>query len=137
MSDFSLIMEDDVLRCTTHFRRLKCDLKIDNSSSTVIVSGVGHNIWREDFFPVIARLLFAQFVEFADSHVCDFFVDERADGRSKALDKCTIDPTKAKRITEVVQQALRKDRLQLQNLPMIHLFLPVHPLLTERRHAKT
>ena len=105
MSDFSLIMEDDVLRCTTHFRGLKCDLKIDNSSSTVIVSGVGHNIWREDFFPVIARLLFAQFVEFADSHVCDSFVDECADGRSKAVDKCTIDPTKAERISEVVQQA--------------------------------
>ena len=54
---------------------------------------------------MIARLLFAQFVEFADSHVCDSFVDECADGRSNAVDKSTIDPTKAERITEVVQQA--------------------------------
>ena len=54
---------------------------------------------------MVARLFFAQFVEFADSHVCDSFVNEFADGRCKAVDECTIDPTKAERITEVVQQA--------------------------------
>ena len=67
VSDFSLTMNNDVIRCITHFRGLKCDMIIDNLNSTVPVSGVGHNIWREDFFPVVARLLFAQYVKYADS----------------------------------------------------------------------
>ena len=50
-------MNDDVIRCTTHFRGLKCDLRIDNSSSTVIVSGVGilfggktSSLWLREYF---------------------------------------------------------------------------------------
>ena len=40
MSDFSLSMNEDMIRCTTHFRGLRCDMKIDNSTSTMTVSGV-------------------------------------------------------------------------------------------------
>ena len=92
-SDFSFIMEGDVLRCTTHFRGLKCDLKIDNSASTVTISGVGHQIWREDFFPVVAKILFAQFVKLADSQVYESFDNECTDER-KNTDECTTDPTR-------------------------------------------
>ena len=94
-SDFSLIMEDDVLRCTTHFRRLKCDLKIDNSASTMTISGVGHQIWRQDFFPVVAKILFAQFVKLADTQVYESFDNECTDERKK-VDECTTDPAREK-----------------------------------------
>ena len=86
-------MEDYVLRCTTHFRRLKCDLKIDNSASAVTISGVGHQIWRENFFPVVAKVLFAQFVKLADSQVYESFDNECTDERKNA-DECTTDPTR-------------------------------------------
>ena len=85
VSDFSLTMNNDVIRCITHFRGLKCDIRFDNLNSTVTVSGVGHNIWREDFFPVVARLLFAQYVKYADSQVLESTVNDnyRANGPKK------------------------------------------------------
>ena len=87
MSDFSLLMHDDVIKCTTHFRGLKCDLRIDNKTSSVTVSGIGHNIWREDFFPVVARLLFAQYVKYADSQIYASFNDNCGAERKEASNR--------------------------------------------------
>ena len=81
MSDFSLTMNNDAVRCITHFRGLKCEMKIDNLTSTVTVSGVGHKIWREDFFPVVSRLLFAQYVKYADSHILERGTSRQRSGK--------------------------------------------------------
>ena len=115
MSDFSLSMNDDAIRCTTHFRGLKCDLRIDNSSSTVIVSGVGHTIWREDFFPVVARILFSQYVRLADSQVIDSYTNECADGRSRA-DECINLPTRDEPVADILKQPLSQEPLISSNI---------------------
>ena len=103
-------MDNDAIRCITHFRGLKYDMKIDNCASTVTVSGVGHNIWRDDFFPVVARLLFTQYVKFAESQVIESYTNEGADDRSKA-DECTNDPTRENHVAETMQQLLLQDQL--------------------------
>ena len=117
MSDFSLSMNDDVILCTTctHFRGLKCDLRIDNSSSTVIVSGVGHTIWREDFSPVVARILFLQYVRLADSQVIDSYTNECADGRSRA-DECIYLPTRDGPVADIMKQTLSQETLISSNI---------------------
>ncbi|MCG7878422.1 MAG: hypothetical protein N0C90_19140, partial [Candidatus Thiodiazotropha endolucinida] len=102
-SDFSLSMEDNVIRCVTHFRGLKCDMRIDNMALTVTVSGVGHKIWREDFFPVIARLLFAQYVQFADSQINETYASQcMTDGKNAEL--CGADPSSAVKIRKIALQ---------------------------------
>ena len=110
MSDFSLTMDNDVIRCITHFRGLKCDMNIDNCASTVTVSGIGHNIWRDDFFPVVARLLFTQYVKFAESQVIESYTNGDADDRSKA-GVCTNDPIRENHVPETMQQPLSQDQL--------------------------
>ena len=57
------------------------------------ISGVGHQIWREDFFSVVAKILFAQFVKLADSQVYESF-DNECTGERKNADECTTDPTR-------------------------------------------
>ena len=104
-SDFSLSMNDDVIRCTTHFRGLRCDMKIENSSSTLTVSGVGHKIWRDEFFPVVARILLSQYVQLAESQLFDS-MNECADGRSRA-DGCTKAPTRRQPPAEIIQPLSR------------------------------
>ncbi|MEW8547726.1 MAG: GDSL-type esterase/lipase family protein [Candidatus Thiodiazotropha sp.] len=118
-SDFSLVMEDDVLRCITHFRGLKCDLKIDSSTSTVTISGVGHKIWREDFFPVVARILFAQFVKLADSQVCESFVDE-----------CTTDHTREEPYAEHTREQPYAEHTREQPYAGMQTLSQAHALLT-------
>ena len=41
---------------------LKCDLKLDSSSKTVIISGVGRIVWRKKCFPRITQAIFKQYV---------------------------------------------------------------------------
>ena len=101
VSDFSLTMDNDVIRCITHFRGLKCDMNIDTCASTVTVSGIGYNIWRDDFFPVVARLLFTQYVKFAESQVIESYTNGDADDRSKA-DECTNDPIRENHVPETM-----------------------------------
>ena len=61
--------------------------------TTVTISGVGHQIWREDFFPVVAKILFLQFVKLADSQVYESFDNKCPDERKNA-NECTTDPTR-------------------------------------------
>ena len=51
-------MDCNALRCTTHVRGLKCELMIDDKTLTVTITGVGHRIWRDDFFPKVTKGLF-------------------------------------------------------------------------------
>ena len=48
--------------CSMQFQMLKCDLKLDSSSKTVIIAGVGRILWRKDCFARITRAIFKQFV---------------------------------------------------------------------------
>ena len=41
---------------------LKCDLKLDCSSKTVIIAGVGRIVWRKECCPRITRPTFKQYV---------------------------------------------------------------------------
>ena len=41
---------------------LKCDLKLDSSSKTVIIAGSGRIVWRKECFPRITRAIFKQYV---------------------------------------------------------------------------
>ena len=85
-------------------------MNIDNCASTVTVSGIGLNIWRDDFFPVVARLLFTQYVKFAESQVIESYTNGDADDRSKA-DECTNDPIRENHVPETLQQPLSHDQL--------------------------
>ena len=139
MSDFSLLMHDDVIKCTTHFRGLKCDLRIDNKTSSVTVSGIGHNIWREDFFPVVARLLFAQYVKYADSQIYASFNDNCGAERKEASNResATV-AIGTEQTAESTQQPPAKGPLTtVLNIPMGHRFTQAHRLFTEQRHIKT
>ena len=105
MSDFSLSMNEGVIRCTTHFRGLRCDMKIDNSTSTLTVSGVGHKIWRDEFFPVVARILLAQYVKLAESQLFEC-INECADGRCRA-DQCVKASITRRPPAEIIQPLSR------------------------------
>ena len=85
----SLCMECDGLKCSTPVRGLKCDLAINNSTSTVKITGVGHRIWRENFFSKLAKTLFMQYVKETDSQVNDIHVKECTHAtRPKVSEKC-------------------------------------------------
>ena len=55
LADYANSIQRDDLNCSytcsTHIQMLKCDLKLDSFSKTVIVAGVGRILWRiESFF---------------------------------------------------------------------------------------
>ena len=88
----------------------------------MIVSGVGHTIWRKDFFPVVARIIFSQFVKLADSQVIDSYSKERADGKSRA-DECKHLSTRDEPVADIMKQLLSQEPLISSN---IAYDLPVH-----------
>ena len=47
-----------VSTCLTHVRGLKCEMRIDRDSKFVKVSGVGHRMWRKEYFPRVSTSLF-------------------------------------------------------------------------------
>ncbi|MCU7800228.1 MAG: hypothetical protein KZQ70_08815, partial [gamma proteobacterium symbiont of Lucinoma myriamae] len=65
-----------VLKCITHVNGLKCEFQIDNDLNTVIITGVGHKMWREYVFPKVTKILFRQYVEETDSQVCESQIEE-------------------------------------------------------------
>ena len=97
LSDFFNSINSDesqrVFKCTTHVKSLRCDLKLDGNSRNVTVSGVGHIVWRKDYFPKITRLIFKQYVQTSESQLesqlensnCDILTAEKnCTGRSSA-----------------------------------------------------
>ena len=117
MSDFSLTMNNDAVRCITHFRGLKCEMKIDNLTSTVTVSGVGHKIWREDFFPVVSRLLFAQYVKYADSHILESTTNQQWVIDRTKPDDCAKGLTRNKTVSQ--------DILTASKMKPVHTSTPI------------
>ena len=55
--------------CTTHVKGLKCHICIDKQSQTTIITGIGHNLWRKEYFPIIAASLFKRYVGETDSQL--------------------------------------------------------------------
>lgn len=96
-------------------------MKIDNTTSSVTVSGVGHRIWREDFFPVVARILFAQYVKFADSQLNETHVSQCIpDVKNTETYACGIDPSSAVNIGHIglqIQAPLTASKLA-EDLPI-------------------
>lgn len=56
-----------VAKCFTHVRGLKCEICVDIKSYSLTISGVGHRLWRKEYFPKVALLLFKRYVYEADS----------------------------------------------------------------------
>ena len=73
LSDFSSSIECDetrrIYKCTTHIRSLKCDLKLDGNSKNVTVLGTGRILWRKDYFPKLARIIFKHYVQISESQL--------------------------------------------------------------------
>ena len=92
------------------------------NASTVTLSGVGRQIWREDFFPVVVKILFAQFVKLADSQVYESFDNECTDKRKKA-DECITDPTREEHFAGM--QPLSQAPLTASRICRL---TPAHPL---------
>ena len=72
MADFSKTVTTDsnnIDVCTTHVKGLKREIRIDKQSQTTIITGVGHNLWRKEYFPKIATSLFKRYVEKTDSQL--------------------------------------------------------------------
>lgn len=65
-----------VFKCTMHIKGLKCDVKVDNTTNMVTVTGVGRLIWRGEYFPKITQTLFRRYVQEADSQVLDSQTEE-------------------------------------------------------------
>ena len=59
-----------VSTCLTHVRGLKCEMLIDRDSKSVKVSGVGHRMWRKEYFPRVSTSLFKRYVQENDSQFC-------------------------------------------------------------------
>ncbi|MES9883828.1 MAG: SGNH/GDSL hydrolase family protein [Sedimenticola sp.] len=72
MADFASSMETQETTCTlkviTHIRGLRAEIQMNSDTRTVRVTGEGHAVWREWKFTEIAKSLFRQFVENADSN---------------------------------------------------------------------
>ena len=72
MADFSQSVTTDsnsIDVCTTHVKGLKCEIRIDIHSQTTIITGVGNNLWRKEYFPKIAASLLKRYVEETDSQL--------------------------------------------------------------------
>ena len=64
MAEFSKSVTTDsnnIDVCTTHVNH--------KQSQTTIITGVGHNLWRKEYFPKIAASLFKRYVEETDSQL--------------------------------------------------------------------
>ena len=79
ISDFSSSIEYDetknIYKCTTHLRNLKCHIKLDGNSRSVVVSGVGRIHWRKNDFPRVARIIFKQYVQKSESQFGGSMID--------------------------------------------------------------
>ena len=60
---------------------LKCEMQIDQVSKSVKVSGVGHRLWRNEYFPKVSTSLFKRYVQERDSQLCG---EEITNGVSEA-----------------------------------------------------
>ena len=73
-ADFSQNIHDDesnsISTCYTHVKGLKCEMHIDGNFNIVTVSGVGHRLWRKEYFPKVAISLFKRYDKDADSQLC-------------------------------------------------------------------
>lgn len=71
LADFSGNIKIDetnkLAKCFTHVRGLKCEICVDIKSYSLTISGVGHRLWRKEYFPKVALLLFKRYVYEADS----------------------------------------------------------------------
>ena len=90
---------------------------IDNLTSTVTVSGVGHKIWREDFFPVVSRLLFAQYVKYADSHILESTTNQQWVIDRTKTDDCAKGLTRNKTVSQ--------DILTASKMKPVHTSTPI------------
>ena len=73
LSDFSSSIDCDetnqIYKCTTHIRSLKCDMKLDGKSKSVAVTGIGRIMWRKEFFPGIAKIIFKQYAKKSENYL--------------------------------------------------------------------
>ena len=92
LSDYSSSIDCDeanrIYRCSTHVRSLKCEMKLDGKSKNVTVTGVGRIMWRKDYYPRIAKIIFKQYVQksenqlggsLIDSSQCDILTAEKVE----------------------------------------------------------
>ena len=72
-SDLRQSVEKDettfVSKCSTPFKGVKCNLKLDSHFKTVELSGIGFRLWREERFPKVAQSLFRRLTEEVDSQL--------------------------------------------------------------------
>ena len=60
-----------ITMCVTHVQGLKCELVLDSHFNTVTITGVGHRLWRSNYFSKAAKVLFKRFVQEFDSQDSD------------------------------------------------------------------
>ena len=79
LSDYSSSIDCDeanrIYRCSTHVRSLKCEMKLDGKSKNVTVTGVGRIMWRKDYYPRIAKIIFKQYVQKSESQLGGSLID--------------------------------------------------------------
>ena len=72
-ADFSPNIRDcennAILTCYTHIKGLKCEKHNDRNLNSVVISGVGHMLWRKDYFPKVTICLFKRYIKDADSQL--------------------------------------------------------------------